>query len=393
MVELKLDWSQFAAAVGAIQGLLLTGVLLAQRKNPTANRLLAALMAAFTVYLASSVWLGTGMVQSLPHVFGIGYQMPWLFGPLVYLYARAAGNRDWRFQRRTLVHFIPVAVNALVTSPYYFMSGTDKLELMDRMAQGNVPAAMAILDPFKYVSGIGYSLATVLWLRHHRRDVENSYSNTRRVSLNWLLALTLAAGAIWVLATVLRIAPVPAGLRDSHIALAMAVLVYAIGYWGLRQPEIFRYETAEWAVPAELMVSRGRTSPPDDPSPSGRYERSGLGAEEAVRLRGSLVTLMERDQPWKESELTLADLARRLGSTPHKLSEVLNSEMGQTFHDFVNSYRVRDVQRRIRAGEARARKMLALAMDAGFASKSTFNQAFRKHTSQTPSQFRRAAGE
>jgi AraC-like DNA-binding protein len=36
--------------------------------------------------------------------------------------------------------------------------------------------------------------------------------------------------------------------------------------------------------------------------------------------------------------------------------------------------------------------MLALALDAGFASKSTFNQAFKKHTSQTPSDFRQAVG-
>ena len=49
-------------------------------------------------------------------------------------------------------------------------------------------------------------------------------------------------------------------------------------------------------------------------------------------------------------------------------------------------------RRRIKAGEARAGKMLALAMDAGFASKSTFNQAFKKHTSQTPSDFRQAVG-
>jgi len=98
---------------------------------------------------------------------------------------------------------------------------------------------------------------------------------------------------------------------------------------------------------------------------------------------------MDRDRPWTDSELTLADLADRLGTTPHKLSEVLNAQIGKTFYDFVNGYRVRDVQRRIQNGEARTRKMLALALDAGFASKSTFNQAFKKHTNQTPSDFGR----
>jgi AraC-like DNA-binding protein len=90
--------------------------------------------------------------------------------------------------------------------------------------------------------------------------------------------------------------------------------------------------------------------------------------------------------------LTLAELAGRLYSTPHKLSEVLSSQMGQTFYDFVNGYRVREVQRRIKAGEARSLKMLALALDAGFASKSTFNDVLKKHTSLTPSAFRQATG-
>ncbi|MFA6165495.1 MAG: helix-turn-helix domain-containing protein [Gemmatimonadaceae bacterium] len=94
----------------------------------------------------------------------------------------------------------------------------------------------------------------------------------------------------------------------------------------------------------------------------------------------------------KDCELTLPDLAARLDTTTHKLSEVLNARIGQTFYDFVNAYRVHEVQRRIRAGEARALKMLALAMDAGFASKSTFNDVFKKHTNQTPSRYRQAVG-
>ena len=123
-----------------------------------------------------------------------------------------------------------------------------------------------------------------------------------------------------------------------------------------------------------------------------RYERSGLGDREAMHLKDSLLAIMDAELPWKDSDLTLPDLASRLDTTPHKLSEVLNSEIGQTFYDFVNGYRVREVQRRIKAGDTRNLKMLALALDAGFASKSTFNQAFKKHTSQTPSDFREAVG-
>jgi AraC-like DNA-binding protein len=318
--------------------------------------------------------------------------MPWVFGPLVYLYALAASDRSWRLTKRSLLHFLPVTVTVLAASPYYVMSAADKIAMYDAWRTGGIPLQFQILDPTKYVSGLVYSIATVIYLRTHRKRVEYSYSNTDRVNLRWLLFFSTATFSIWLLATGLKISGIPSPVRDAHISLAMAILIYAIGYMGLRQSEVFRYETAEYPIPR--LVTEDAPSAPDeserDATP--RYERSGLDDLEAARLKARLLAVMDAQRPWQESELTLADLAARLESTPHKLSEVLNSQLGQTFYDFVNGYRVREVQRRIKAGDARALKMLALAMDAGFASKSTFNQAFKKHTNQTPSDFRQAVG-
>jgi len=52
--------------------------------------------------------------------------------------------------------------------------------------------------------------------------------------------------------------------------------------------------------------------------------------------------------------MTNDEFAARLDTTPHKLSEVLNGQIRQTFYDFVNGYRVREVQRRIAAGDVGA---------------------------------------
>jgi AraC-like DNA-binding protein len=392
-MALTLDWIQLAAVAGALQGVLLTGVLLAQRSNRTANRLLSALIAAFTLYLASSVYYAAGLVSAYPHFFGVAYQMPWLFGPLFYLYAVAASDRSWQLRARDLAHFLPAAINVLVSAPYYVMSGAEKVAMYERLVAGDVPARLAILDPLKYVSGIAYSVATVVHLRRHRRSIEDSYSNTARVNLAWLLRLSAGAAAIWLTATTLRITDFDDRLRDDHVTLGVALFVYAIGYMGLRQPEVLRHETAEHAVPVPVPLAVATPATPQESDTStGRYERSGLGDREAVQLEAMLRRVMEDERPWKDSELTLPELAARLESTPHKLSEVLNVQIGQTFYDFVNGYRVREVQRRITAGDARTTKMLALALDAGFASKSTFNQAFKKHTSQTPSDFRDAVG-
>jgi AraC-like DNA-binding protein len=414
-VQVTIDWIHLAELAGAVQGFLLAAALAAHRTNRTANRLLAALMAAFTVSLLSEVYYAADMIRSLPHFFGISYPLPWVFGPLVYLYAVAASDRTWRFGMRGALHFAPAVAVVLLTLPIYLKSGPEKIALFDRMTAGDVPTILKLLDPLKYVSGIAYSAATVVYLRAHRRRVKDSYSNTERVNLRWLQSLAAVAAAIWLLAVVSTGAGlVPPAIErrgDNFVSLAVAAFVYAIGYKGLRQPEVFRYDRPE-PPPVELApvepapieigsapVPEAPPEPPVEPVASApeppdrtdaRYERSGLGEFETRRLKAALLTLMDTERPYRDPELTLPALAERLKSTPHKLSEVLNREMEQTFYDFVNGYRVDEVRARLADPATKHLNILALGLDAGFASKSTFNQAFKKLTGQTPSTYRKA---
>lgn len=398
----RLDWITLATLLGAVQGVFLAGALVSKRRNRVANRLLAAMMLAFSLGLATQVYHALGLEREYPHFFGIGYPMPFLYGPLVFLYACFAADRSRPFTRRDLLHLLPFAVIIVATLPVYLSSAEEKLAFFAALQRGSAPAWLPVADWLKYLSGTVYTIATIVFLRRHSHRVEESYSSTERVNLRWLLWLGLAAAGIWAFAVVLALAQA-AGIAvdvpgDRYVSLAVAVMVYAIGYRALRQPEIFRYETAEFPVPVQQAVAIATPEPQSPPEPAApleeveahtpRYERSGLSERQAERLKAALLAIMEREQPWRNSELTLADLAARMGTTPHKLSEVLNTEIGQTFYDFVNGYRVRDVQRRIDAGDARQHKMLTLAMDAGFASKSTFNLAFKKHTSRTPSDYR-----
>jgi AraC-like DNA-binding protein len=387
MGSLTLDWLHIVVLLGAVQGVVLTGALATKRSNRTANRLLAAAMLAFSVHLASSVYHAAGLERTYPHFFGLSYPLTFLFGPLVYLYAVAAADRSRTFARKDLLHLLPFAATIVAGFPIYLMSGAEKIATYQRFVAGDIPLWIAIADPVKLVSGVVYTTLTIRFLLRHRRQLKDSYSSTERVSLEWLLWLSAGAAAIWGIAILFGVLESVGTIHwargDDVVSLAIAVLVYGIGYKGLRQPEVFRYETAEYPIPVVAPAAAEAEAP--------RYERSGLSQHEAAKVKDSLLAIMDKEQPWKNSELTLADLAGQLKTTPHKLSEVLNAELEMTFYDFVNGYRVREVQRRIAAGEGRTLKILSLALDAGFASKSTFNEVFKKHTGLTPSSFQRAS--
>ncbi len=387
-----LNWWQLIALLGAVQGVIVAMALATKRPRRTPNLLLAAALCCFSLHLVSVTYYSAGWVTRWPHCLGVTNALPLLFGPLLYLYAATASDRHRRLSRVELLHSLPFVAATVAGIPIFRLSAEAKIALYAGIQQGEVPAVALVIDQLKLVSGMCYAVATLLLLRRHRRVIAENYSSLERVNLVWLQWLAVGGAVIWLLAVGFTLAEgvgMGSPLQGEQlIALSMTIMVYGIGYSGLRQPEIFRFATAEYAVPAPVpsteVAARLLATP--------RYERSGLAPREADALKTRLVALMERERPYRQPELTLGDLAERLETTPHRLSEVLNAQLALSFYDFINGYRVREVQERLVGPDGARYTYLALALEAGFASKSTFNAAFKKLTGVTPSEYRRASG-
>lgn len=100
----------------------------------------------------------------------------------------------------------------------------------------------------------------------------------------------------------------------------------------------------------------------------------------------TLSVLMDQRKPYLDSKLTAPDLAGLLGVSSHHLAQILNLSLGLNFFDFVNRYRVKSFQETILRPN-RHKTILAVALDCGFNSKSSFNRIFKKETGKTPSEF------
>lgn len=97
---------------------------------------------------------------------------------------------------------------------------------------------------------------------------------------------------------------------------------------------------------------------------------------------------METEQPYINMDLTLKDLATALDTYPYYITQVLNTVFNQNFYDFINTYRVEEVQRRLSDPQFKNLTILAVAYDCGFNSKSSFNRIFKQKTGLTPSQYK-----
>src|SRR6185503_5738773 len=205
MGTITLDWLHIIALLGAVQGLILAGMLAVRRKNRTANRILAVAMVAYSIYLAASVYHAAGLERAFPHFFGAAFPMPLIYGPLIYLYAVTASDRSRRLAWRDGLHFVPFLVAVLWGLPIYLMSGLEKIAFYEGLLRGEVPLLIKVFNPLKLSSGIIYTVITLEFLRRHREAIRDNYSSLERVNLQWLVRLATVAAAVWVLAVVVNV--------------------------------------------------------------------------------------------------------------------------------------------------------------------------------------------
>lgn len=124
-----------------------------------------------------------------------------------------------------------------------------------------------------------------------------------------------------------------------------------------------------------------------------KYEGYQLDDEIAAAYAKEAKELMEKEKLYRNPDLTLPGLAKKLKLSANTLSQVLNGYCGQTFYNFVNSYRLEEVAAMMRDPKFDDKSVLELLYEAGFKSKSTFNPIFKKWTGKTPSEYRKEIQE
>jgi AraC-like DNA-binding protein len=158
----------------------------------------------------------------------------------------------------------------------------------------------------------------------------------------------------------------------SVTSLITLLFLYVTAYITIGQPEIFsQIEEMENAL--------------------GNSERKNEGdnAKAEKELLKRLMDHMENAKSYRDNKITLPKLAKEVAMTPLKLSSVISSYNNHNFYSFVNSYRVKDVMILLRDINRIEQTILELAYEAGFNSKSNFNEIFKKEVGMTPSQFRK----
>lgn len=351
------------------------GLLIATRRPfTTANRIMTAWVFLFCIEMIFAL---------INHsVLGM-YAFPFIsftYGPLLWLYVRHMTIPSRRFSPWHTLHFLPFIVFFAVSVIFREEPIFDDLSgffVIDRF----IPLRIVYSIIF-FLSVTVYSTLSFIEIRRHQNRLHDIVSFTSaKLTLNWLKVLSITFYTGYVVVFILGGINIIAGLLpfDPYVMtfVFIAFFAFAYSFYAIRQPEIL-----------DNAVDEPDESVPTNSPGSERYARSGLREELAEEYLTKLLHYMDEEKPFLDGAMTINDLSRRTGIPRHYITELLNEKHGRNFFTFVNEYRVREVLSRIKDPKYQHYTILAIAFDAGFNSKSTFNTFFKSFTGKTPSAYR-----
>ncbi|MBE9463664.1 helix-turn-helix domain-containing protein [Dyadobacter subterraneus] len=117
-----------------------------------------------------------------------------------------------------------------------------------------------------------------------------------------------------------------------------------------------------------------------------KYGHKKIDSQKAMVLADKLHQLIVEQQLFKNPDLKIGDLAKKINIPAHQLSQLLNDNLKCSFSTYINEFRI--IQACELIANDKGIKLEEIGYEVGFNSKSTFYTAFKKHKGATPAQFK-----
>ncbi len=341
-----------------------------KKGNTLSNKLFAVFLFSKALCFSNGLFyrFKTVFISFTPHVFNVGLSFEFLLGPALLLYAKSLAYNDFRLKKIHVLHLIPFILHFIYMSfKFHIYSSTAKIDILSRYLftlDEYILNTLAI-----YLHFLIYSIATLMVLFNYRSELKNLFSAIEKVKLSWLEVIVSGFILIWGLSFVvflLNIQGYEIYYPESVSLILLFTFANVILYKGLKQPEIF----------AGIRQRKANNKLTFDEVTYNNY-------------LCQLKEIMKNEKPYLMPDLTLDDLAGRISINPRYLSQLIRRSFNLNFFDFINTHRIEESKKLLSSDDDKKKTVLEILYDSGFNSKSAFNNAFKKYTGITPTEYRR----
>ncbi len=195
--------------------------------------------------------------------------------------------------------------------------------------------------------------------------------------LKWFFYLGAGVFVLWILSIVFNVTGLVQKPYSYYpLRLGSSLLIYWVGYQAF-----FRYVVLKDRILLRKEIRKNS-------SPEGI---ANTGKERGAAAFSEIDDYIIKNQIFLDPQLSLESLSAEMDKSMSSLSKLLNAHAGSNFSDYINKYRVEEAKRLLADSDFSAYTIVAIGLECGFNSKSTFYSAFKKFTGMIPTAFRKEA--
>ena len=353
------------------------------------SRILAVFFIANTWCALAYLLIISNWIIYIPHFYKTAAPFNFLIPLLGYLYIRTLLKNEVAFQKYDWLHFIPFVACLINYLPLYTMGATEKSKLV----------ALLIEDySINYTSKDGFLAENIIrgariiqipiylffqWqlvLTFNKKKIAPIYETHKKHVLKWLTIFNWNSSLILISVLFLfALFYFNPQIVTSKMIITIPALAIAIGYLILSSFLLLN--------PAVLFGFPNNISNNEKENASKLKVSHRLITKNYEKTTEELLSYFKVNQPFLKTTISINEVAHALNISVSELSFIINHKFNQRFTDFVNKYRIEFVIDKIEEGFCDKFTVESLSIMAGFASKSTFNIAFKKIMNCTPTEF------
>jgi AraC-like DNA-binding protein len=372
-------------SVFIFQGVFLGMVLslffiLKPSSNNAANRYQGFLLLALTLCILEMVLNMTGFITHVLFVTNTTEPLNLTIGPLLYLFVKRSldqsrSKKEWLHFLLAILYFGYIFIDFLQPAGFKYNSYVNSFHPDWQMVDVQMTYPTDPLDIKKHLNLatagqiLFYITLALIKLEKRARISGTSVFRTDDDMLRSLRNMVFHILAIIIIFIIVKIS-FEGDLGDYFIGIYVSLFVMITTLRVMNDSTYFDRSASFMDISI------------------GKYRKSSLNESGKQKILNSIVSEFDNNEYYSENLASLSDLAKRIGESQHHVSQVINEKLGKSFFELLASYRIEKAKHILSDDNSGKLTIEEISEMVGYNSKTAFNNAFRKLTGHTPSEFR-----
>ncbi|HEX7871154.1 MAG TPA: helix-turn-helix domain-containing protein [Chryseobacterium sp.] len=369
--------------IAVFQGAILGFVILKSSLfNSKSNKYLAFLLFALSIVLLNHVFEIEGVFASYPLLLFID-NIDWVFllPVFTFLFIINRINDDVKNKQKVYLYYIPFVYNSILNTVICL----DTVAGIYEIPESYMPL-INILQILQFLLAIIIILFLPFYsyfMVKHLKNIEEKKWVVTLLTMMYMLLLvwftTYLVGSFFQTDT---------SSVMSAVAIFATFFIHWTAYIGVYKYRLAKNKNAVYNfLKSDFSVLSGGLQIVESNIPQ-EYKES-ITADNSYFQK--LEFLCKENHIYTDSTLNREKVAEKLGISAGYLSQIVNTITEDNFANYINQYRVEAVKEMISDPEFENYTLLTMGLEAGFTSKTTFYNSFKKVTGQTPNEYKNSS--